>query len=138
VNLSAYWARDLNGRIAVLCQVCSVVTRREDALLAGADSSLEALRSAVELACQPQNTRLITAGRQQVLAMPRAWVLQEIEKVAAEALDLTDYWEYRRLLELAGLLDAELVRRLVSLGLGSSDPDVREAAEDFRNRPGLK
>jgi hypothetical protein len=67
-----------------------------------------------------------------VLALPRAWVLERIEQVAAEAIDLADYWEYRRLLELAELLDAGLVHRFVRLGLDSEDPDVREAAQDFR------
>jgi hypothetical protein len=70
-----------------------------------------------------------------VLAMPRAWVLEKIEQVAAKSLDLSDYWEYRRLLELADLLDQGLVRRLVLLGLKNSDDDVREAAEDYRTPP---
>src|SRR5262245_55278805 len=103
--------------------------------MAEAEPSLDSLRSAVQLACQPQNAGRIMAGRQQVLALPRAWVLERIERVAAEALDLSDYWEYRRLLELAKLLDDGLVQRLVTLGIGSSDPDVREAAEDFRVSP---
>jgi hypothetical protein len=52
--------------------------------------------------------------------------------VAVESLNLTDYWEYRRLLELADLLDVGLVQRLIPLGLKSDDPDVREAAEDYK------
>ena len=95
---------------------------------------LDAFRSAVRLACKPSNVGRIVAGRQQVLGMPRPWVLEHIEPVAAEVLELSDYWEYRRLLELAELLDAELLRRLIPRGLSSSDPDVREAAEDFRAR----
>ncbi len=63
--------------------------------------SIGDLPAAIQLACRPQNTHRIIAGRQQVLAMPRAWVLQSIEKVATESLDLTDHWEYRRLLEFA-------------------------------------
>jgi hypothetical protein len=99
------------------------------------DLSLDALREAVQLACQAQNVGRILAGRRGVLDMPRPWVLAHVERVAAEALDLSDEWEYRRLLELADLLDAGLVQRLVRLGLGSGDPNVREAAEDFRDRP---
>ena len=102
--------------------------------MAEAKLSLDALRSAVQLACQPQNTGRIMAGRKQVLDMPRSWVLEHIEQVAVEALDLADYWQYRRLLELTNLLDAELIQRLVPLGLGSSNPDVREAAEDYQAR----
>jgi hypothetical protein len=56
-------------------------------------------------------------------------VLERIEQVAAEVLDLSDYWQYRRLLELAALL----VHRFVSLRLDSGDPDVREVTEDFRS-----
>jgi hypothetical protein len=65
-----------------------------------------------------------------VLALPRALVLEHLERVAASALDLTDEWEYRRRLELAELLDVELVR----VGLASNDPDLREAAEDWQAR----
>jgi hypothetical protein len=100
--------------------------------MAEVEPSLDAFRSAVQLACQPQNAGRIMAGRQQVLALPRAWVLERVERVAVEALDLSDSWEYRRLLELAALLDAGLVQRLVRLGLDSGNPDVREAAQDFR------
>lgn len=93
--------------------------------------SLDDLRVAVRLACRPQNAWRIESGRRHVLAMPRDWVLQHIERTAAESLDSNDYWEYRRLLELAELLDISLVQRLVAVGLASTDSDVREAATDF-------
>lgn len=91
-----------------------------------------ALRSAVELACQPQNAHRILAGRQQVLAFPRHWVIGHVEEVAKEVLNLDDYWEYRRLLELVTLLSSEILQRFVAHGLMSDDSDVREAAEDYR------
>ena len=93
--------------------------------------SIENLRSAIQLACQPQNAHRLVGGRRQVLAMPRSWVLQSIEKVAPECLNLSDYWENRRLLELASHLDAKLLQRLVQLGHASDDEDIREAAHDF-------
>jgi ribosomal protein S18 acetylase RimI-like enzyme len=96
---------------------------------------LETLRSALRLACQGQHMEGIMKGRQKVLTLHREWVLLHLEPVAAESLDLSDEWEYRRPLELAALLDAGLVQRLVWRGLASSDPDVREAAEDFRAGP---
>src|SRR5436305_3972257 len=96
--------------------------------MAEGDRLLDTLRSAIRLACQPQSIRRIVAGRKQVLDLPHDLVLENIESVAVEVLDLSDYWEYRRLLELAAMLDAGLVQRLVQLGLTSSDPDVREAA----------
>jgi hypothetical protein len=94
--------------------------------------SLDSLRSALRRACQCQHIRNSTAGRQQVLALPRAWVLTVIESVAAEVLDLSDEFEYRGFLELAEMLDADLVQRVAAVGLGSSNPEVQEAAEDFR------
>lgn len=97
------------------------------------DPSINDLRSSLELACQPQNAGLIVQGRSRVLALPREWVLEHIEPVATAVLNLSDYWEYRRLLELAELLDLGLLQRFVSLGLGHPDPDVHEAAEDFKS-----
>ena len=97
--------------------------------------SINDLRSNLELACQPQNAGLIVQGRSRVLALPREWVLEHIEPVATAALNLSDEWEYRRLLELAELLDPGLLERFVSLGLGDPDPDVHEAAEDFKSEP---
>jgi hypothetical protein len=94
--------------------------------------SIDDLSMSVKLACQPTSTHLIVRGRSQILALPRSWVLQHIEQVALAVIDLSDYWEYRRLLELAELLDSGLLQRFVSLGLGNLDPDVNEAAEDFK------
>lgn len=97
-------------------------------------SLLESLRSAVELSCKPQNSGRIERARNFVLAMPRPWVLEHVGDVAEEVLNLADYWEYRRLLELLDLLDPELVHRFIPHGLASIDPDVREAAMDFQRR----
>jgi hypothetical protein len=94
--------------------------------------SRDALKAVVSLACQPSYVPKIMRGRAEVLAMPRAWVLTHIEQAAYETLNLTDEWEYRRLLELFQQLDNSLVQRLVAHGLNSPDADIREAAEDFR------
>jgi hypothetical protein len=64
-------------------------------MMAG-EPTLETFRSAIQLACRPQNAGRIMAGRQQVLALPRAWVLERIEQVAVEALDLSNYIVYIR------------------------------------------
>ena len=72
--------------------------------MAEGDRLLDTLRSAIRLACQPQSIRRIVAGRKQVLDLPHDLVLENIESVAVEVLDLSDYWEYRRLLELAAML----------------------------------
>ncbi len=64
--------------------------------------------------------------------MPRATVSRHLQPIAERALDLADYWEHRRLLEPAARLDPALIRRIVAIGLDHDEPDVREAAEDFR------
>jgi hypothetical protein len=94
--------------------------------------SLEELKTALQLACQPTSAHLIVDGRNLVLAFPREWMLKNIESAAVNSLDLSDYWEFRRLLELAELLDAALLQRIVALGLASIDSDVLEAAQDFQ------
>ncbi|MCC9603782.1 hypothetical protein LOC67_24795 [Stieleria sp. JC731] len=94
--------------------------------------AIDDLRSAIQSACQPQNVHRIVAGRQAVMAMPREWVLQSIEQTVAGCLDLSDDWQYRRLLELAGQLDDDLVRRFVAIGSRSDDENVLEAARDFQ------
>jgi hypothetical protein len=93
----------------------------------------EALKTSLLLACQPSYIPLIEQGRTEVLALPRIFVLENLESMAATSLDLNDYWEYRRLLELAELLDLAMVQRIVKWGLNSADPDVREAATDFQD-----
>jgi hypothetical protein len=95
------------------------------------DKNTTELRDAIQRACEAQNVGVIVAGRQSVLDMPRDWVLENIEEVAAASLNLSDEWEYRRLLELSALLDAALVQRLAVSGLNSNDPDIRETAGDF-------
>jgi hypothetical protein len=93
----------------------------------------EALKTSLLLACQPSYIPLIEQGRAEVLALPRTDVLEQLESMAATSLNLDDYWEYRRLLELAQLLDTAMVQRIVKWGLNSADPDVREAAIDFQD-----
>ena len=96
--------------------------------------TIDDLRSAIQLACQSQNSHRIVAGQQAVIALPREWVLRSIEQAAADYLDLTDYWQYRRLLELARQLDDDLVRRFVVMGIRSDDEDILGAASDFQKQ----
>lgn len=93
------------------------------------------LREAVRMACLAQYVPVIIAGRNRVLALPRPWVIQHLEAVSHEVVTLTDPWEYRRLLELADLIDTALLRRFVAIGLSSTDEEVREAATEFAVSP---
>jgi hypothetical protein len=96
--------------------------------------AMEALTYAVDLACSSQNSHNIHLGRQFVTAAPRDWVLKHIEQVAEPLVQLNDDWEYRRLLELYEDLDDGLLLRLAKRGLQSSNPEIRDAANDFIER----
>lgn len=69
--------------------------------------------------------------RTAILSLPREWVLSRIEEVAEPLLVTGTYDEYRRLLELYVLLDPALTRKLAERAAKRSDPDIREAGEDF-------
>lgn len=90
------------------------------------------LNIVLERACQCQNARNITLGREAFMELPRQWVLDRIEKAAFQLLNWdNDDWEYRRLVEVAEELDSALVARLVQRGLESQNPEVVEAARDY-------
>ena len=64
--------------------------------------------------------------------MPREWVIANVDRAVEAALDLTDYWDYRRLLEMLIIIKAhDSFNRYIANGLASTDYDIREAAEDF-------
>lgn len=90
------------------------------------------LEALLECACSAQNSRNINLGRDGLVALPRAWLLARIEAAAEPYVQCNDDWEYRRLLEVYAQLDPVLVQRLVQRGLDHPNPEIREAAEDFR------
>ncbi len=90
----------------------------------------------LELACQTQSVYNIMLGRNALAAIPHDWLLEQVEIAAEPLVRLDQEYEYRRLLELYELLDAQLLGRLVERGLRSGNTEVREAAEDFLDRAG--
>jgi hypothetical protein len=94
----------------------------------------QSLSDYLEGACKAQSVRAITWGRNGILAMDRAWVLRNTDAIAKAALNLTDEWEFRRLLEVYELLDPDLLRGLVVVGQQSRAQEIREAAEDFAGK----
>lgn len=88
----------------------------------------------LERGCQCQNIRNIILGREAAAELPRKWLLKRIERVAAQTLDLdNDDWEYRRLLEIAEILDKDFLALLIRRGLASRNPEIVEAANDFQS-----
>lgn len=89
------------------------------------------LRDGLGDACQASGAPAIIRGRNKIYALPRQWVIDNIHSIAQEVLNFFDEWEYRRLLEVYEELDKGLLKKLVAIGLESSNEEVREAADDF-------
>lgn len=99
--------------------------------LLGRERQVAVMEWLFALACQSSNIRNIELGRAAVLALPRDWVVQNIEAFAESLLALGDEWEYRRLCELYYLLDRRLLQRLVDRGRASDNEAIVEAASDM-------
>src|SRR4051794_17348395 len=71
------------------------------------------LRLFLVLACQCQNVSNIRIGRWGVAAIPRAWVLANVEAEAEPMLRIGDPWEWLRLMEVYQSLDRGLLEKLL-------------------------
>lgn len=100
-------------------------------------ADLSALRNALQLACESQNVGNIQRGHAAIAVLPQEFVLSYVAKVAKDSLDLTDEWEYRRLLELLQSVNAQVAfDEFVAIGLESRNEEIKEAAVDFSNESG--
>ena len=82
-------------------------------------------------ACQPTNIMPITIARDCLKQFPVEWVSPKIKQTVSGFIDITDDWEFRRLLELCDLISLDLLKWAVTLGADSTDPDIIEAVDDF-------
>ena len=98
------------------------------------EAQAELLDYYVELACDAQNVRNITLGRQALQEVPRGWLLLHLHESVKGMLDLDDDWHFRRLCEVLFEIDQPLLDRYVKQGLASPNDEVREAAQDFENK----
>ncbi|MEK7953116.1 hypothetical protein [Luteolibacter soli] len=90
----------------------------------------------LERACQCQHMGNITLGRLMLKEVPENVRVAHLEETAHRVLDLEDEWEFRQLLWVYDELGrGEAFDRLILRGLASTDPDLREAAQDWMERP---
>lgn len=69
----------------------------------------------------------------EVFNLPREWVVRNISNASESILaDPDQEWVFRRLMELYSTLDAELLRQLVNRAREHPNPELREAAREFR------
>lgn len=83
-------------------------------------------------ACESQNVGNIVLARQAIATIPQPCVSRVLEAAIHKGVDLTDEWEYRRLLELLREIKSERLSTFITLGLTSNDAEIREVADDFQ------
>jgi hypothetical protein len=91
----------------------------------------------LSFACQAQNDAAINAGRNAFNRIPQNWLATHLRQVVAETLDLTDEWEYRRLLELLSARMPDGFDHYLKIGLNSTVRDIADAAKDFEKGQAL-
>ena len=62
---------------------------------------------------------------------PVEWVSPKIKQTVFHFIDITDDWDFRRLLELCDLISIDLLKWAITLGADSTNPDIIEAVDDF-------
>jgi hypothetical protein len=90
------------------------------------------LINSLELSCQCSYSPNIEKGRNNILKLPRQYVLKNIEQIACKVLNIDDEWEFRRFLELLLLLgDVPLIKKNIEIGLKSRNTEIVETSNDF-------
>lgn len=69
-------------------------------------------------------------GRRGLQELPRNRLLENIKPRAKRLLELNEYWEYTRLLEVYWLLDKGLVQDLVDWGFNNVNEEIKKIAMD--------
>jgi hypothetical protein len=87
----------------------------------------------LELACQSQRDEHIVRGRRLIGEYIASKGVETVETHAFDHLSLDDDWEFRRLAEIYWEHSPEALDRLIDFGLRSENPEVVEAANDFKN-----
>ncbi len=91
----------------------------------------QVIAACLSYACECQANANIELGRAALMAAPRRLVLATLNSVAGKTIDLRDEWEFRRYVELLSLLDPEAARVVGDSNATSSQPELREAAQDY-------
>lgn len=94
----------------------------------------EVVGKLISWACQPTNVMPITIARNCLKQFPVEWVSPKIKQTVFRFADITDYWDYRRLLELCELISLDLLKWAIELNDKSTDSDIAEAVDDFNER----
>ena len=88
----------------------------------------------LQQACQSQHIGSINVARKAIARIPNGWLALVLDELVAESLDLSDEWEYRRLLELLALNLVDQLSVYIRHGIESLDTEICHAAEDYSRR----
>jgi hypothetical protein len=98
------------------------------------DRSRRVLSIILSFACKAQNDAAHRAGREAFAKIPLGWRACQLHQVVTDTLDLTDEWEYRRLLELLEQTAPDQLPPYIRIGLNSANEEIVDAANDFLER----
>ncbi|MDE7424421.1 MAG: hypothetical protein K2N51_12170 [Lachnospiraceae bacterium] len=90
------------------------------------------LQKLLEWACQPQNMTAIAIARKKIREINKDWLNENFLEVIEDCIDLSDEWEYRRLLELVVDVLPEMKGHILELGIDSENEEIREIVEDYK------
>lgn len=88
----------------------------------------------VSWACTPTHITPISIARNCLKQFPTEWVSLKIKQTALESMDISDDWDYRRLLELSEIISLDLLNWAIKLNEKSDNLDILEAVDDFKER----
>ena len=97
-------------------------------------TAAEVIGKLIFWACNPTNIMPITIARNCLEQFPVDWVSPKIKQTVFRYIDINDDWDYRRLLELCELFSLDLLEWAIELNEKSTNPDIVEAVNDFKER----
>ena len=97
-------------------------------------TAAEVIGKLIFWACNPTNIMPITIARNCLEQFPVDWVSPKIKQTVFRYIDINDDWDYRRLLELCELISLDLLEWAIELNEKSTNPDIVEAVNVFKER----
>ena len=86
----------------------------------------------LEWACYPQNEAGIMLGRRKIAEVPIKCLELNLMHVIKNSFDYSDYWNYRRLLELIDEFVPNLKKEALCINENSEDPDIIDVINDYK------
>jgi hypothetical protein len=96
----------------------------------------ELLPELLRLACDASYVPTIVKCREILQTLPRKWVVERFEAAAVPLIEPAEEWVFRRLLEVAAILDANLLKAVATRASAHADPEIRRIAQEFLDPAG--